>query len=164
VSRSASDDRAAIATALAADPATGAVTTSYMSQAAGSTAQNYTSWFDTAGVGNYFTDSAITPCGMGTPPIFYCPAAPLPLQANVTGAAGLGGPVAVPFIVGNDLTLSASANLAFSSLAATPPAFYGANAFVWGLPFFFNRTVFIVYPGASVMGASGALSGPFYAF
>lgn len=155
----------ATATALAVDPTTGAVTTSYASQTAGSTAQNYTSWFDTAAVGYYFTDSGIPMCTNSGLTTFYCPAQPLPLKATVTGAGGV-GTATVNFTVANAETLnSANPNsIAFSSLGATPPSYYGSNAFVWGLPFFFGQTVYIAYPGASVTGSAGAISGPFVAF
>lgn len=154
------------ATALASDPATTAVSTSYTSQKAGSSAVSYTSWFDTAGVAYFFTDSGIPMCTSSGLTTFYCPTQPLTLQANVGGAGGVGGPVTVNFTVANAETLnSANPNsIVFSSLGATPPAVYGANAFVWGLPFFFGRTVFIAYPGATITGNAGPLNGPFYAF
>lgn len=155
------------ATAYAADPTTGQVTTNYTSQAPGSTAKPYPSWFDTAGVAYYFTDAGITPmCTSSGLTTFYCPAQPLSLSATITGAGGTTAGPAVPFTVANAETLnSANPNsIAFSSLGATPPAYYGSNVFVWGLPFFFGKTVFIAYPGATVTGSAGPINGPFYAF
>ena len=164
----------ASATAYAADPNTGAVVTSYASVTTPSSPTNYTSWFDTGSNAYFFPDAGITVCmDLAT---FYCPAQPLSLTANVTGAGnpGVGGPTAVPFTVVSADTLNATSSAAFSSLAAnapTNPDFlgYGAaspgNVFIWGLPFFFNRTVFIAYPSASIAGSGGAtLTGPFYAF
>ncbi len=151
------------ATALPADPTSLAVTTSYTSQKSGSTAAGYSSWFDTAGVAYYFTDSGITMCTGSGLTTFYCPAQPLSLQAKVTGANNT-GTATVSFTVANASMLP-NTSIASSSLGATPPASYGSNAFVWGLPFFFGRTVFIAYPGASISGSGGAkLTGPFYAF
>jgi Protein of unknown function (DUF3443) len=156
----------AAATALAAGPNRGAVTTTYTSQAAGSSPVQYLSLFDTGAVAYLFTDNGIKPmCTMSGLTAFYCPATPLNLGATVTGIGGVGS-AKVAFTVANAETLS-SANpnsIAFSSLGATPPDGVG-EPFIWGLPFFFGRTVFIAYPGASIAGSGGAmLAGPFYAF
>jgi hypothetical protein len=158
--------------ALAADPNTGAISTTYTSQAAGAQPVKYTSWFDTGSVPYIFTDSDATalPLCAGNKGLadFYCPAQPLNLQATVTGAGGVGTGT-VKFTVANAETLNSTnqTSIVFSSLGANsePTGFGGANAFIWGLPFFLGRTVYIAYPGASVSGSGGTkLTGPGYAF
>ena len=154
------------ATALPAGPLVGAVTTTYTSQTAGSAPVQYTSLFDTGAVSYHFTDGGIAMCAVKGLATFYCPAAPLSLNATVAGSGGVGS-AKVAFTVANAETLnSANPNsIAFSTLGSTPPANWGPGTFIWGLPFFFGRTVYIAYPSASVTGSGGAqLKGPFYAF
>ncbi|MGH8218603.1 MAG: DUF3443 family protein, partial [Steroidobacteraceae bacterium] len=160
------------ATAYSADPGTGAVTTSYASVTTGSTAVNYTSWFDTGSDAFFFPDSGITTCPETAVKEFYCPAQPLSLTASVSGAGSPAGgsPPAVNFTVVSADTLNATPSAAFSSLAANSPpnpdfgSFGAGMSFIWGIPFFYGKTVFIAYPGASIAGDGGAmLTGPFYA-
>ncbi|MCP3712172.1 DUF3443 domain-containing protein [Paraburkholderia sp. CNPSo 3274] len=69
--------------------------------------------------------------------------------------AGIDGAGAsVTFLVASSATLLASGHWAFSNLAG-----YNANAFGWGLPFFFGRRVFTAI--ASQVTPAG--SGPFFA-
>jgi hypothetical protein len=157
------------ATALAADPSTGAVTTTYTAQASGSTATQYKSWIDTGSYAYFFPDAGIPLCTAAGLTSFYCPPQPLNLQASVAGANST-GPATVNFTVVSAQTLFAGTNIALSSLAANAPPnpdylANGSSAFIWGLPFFYGRTVYIAYPGATVSGSGGTpLSGPFYAF
>lgn len=97
-----------------------------------------------------FPDSAI-PISNG----FYVPAAPLALAAIFQAASGAGTPINVPFEIANANNLYASGNAAFNN--------FGMNAsgmVLWGLPFFYGRTVYTVLENAKV----GAQAGPFVAF
>lgn len=154
------------AKALAVSTTTGAVTTTYTSQKAGSAPAQYTSWFDTGSDAYFFSDAGIPMCTQTGLTTFYCPAQPLNLQATVTGAGTPGSTATVPFTVVSAETLDATNNIVFSSIASTAPnGFGGTNGFIWGVPFFFGRTVYIAYPGASIAGSGGAtLTGPFVAF
>lgn len=146
-------------TVLAADPTTGAVTTTYTPQGT-TTPVQYTSWFDTGSYAYFFNDTGIPTCPSSTE---YCPTATLALQATVTGA-GSNGTATLSFSVANASDLS-TANTAFNTLAAQVPPNFGANAFVWGLPFFYGQNVYIGFNGATAPGTGGAtLTGPFYAF
>ncbi|MEM5312804.1 DUF3443 domain-containing protein [Paraburkholderia sp. JHI869] len=106
------------------------------------------SYLDTGSNALYFNSSTMTRCGF-----WYCPGSPVSLGATIAGIDGVGA--SVTFAIASSTTLLASGNWAFSNLAG-----YNANAFGWGLPFFFGRRVFTAI--ASQVTPAG--SGPFFAF
>jgi hypothetical protein len=106
------------------------------------------SYLDSGSNALYFKSSALTRCGF-----WYCPAAPVSLGATIIGIDGVNAPVS--FSVTGSQTLLATGNWAFDNLAG-----YNANAFGWGLPFFFGRRVFTAIE-AQVTPAG---AGPFFAF
>jgi hypothetical protein len=86
---------------------------------------------------------------------FYVPPSPLTLSAIFRASNGVGTPINIPFGIANANTLWASGNSAFNNIGAK-----GSGIVLWGLPFFYGRSVYTVLENASV----GSLSGPFEAF
>jgi len=86
----------------------------------------------------------------------YCPAAPVSFTATTTGANGVTG--TVTFSIANAETLLSSPNVAFKDVAA--PFTARPEAFAWGLPFFFGRTVFVAIQGQSTPAGPG----PYWAY
>jgi hypothetical protein len=87
---------------------------------------------------------------------FYCPSSPLNLSGLVTGLNN--AQATLNFRVANaDALLSNHSLWAFSNLAAPT----GNNSFIWGLPAFMGRKVFVAIEGQNVLNAG---VGPFFAF
>jgi hypothetical protein len=118
------------------------------------------SFIDSGSNGLFFpgasTSAALTLC-TGSNPDFFCPASSLPLSANIALAAST---VSVNFSVGNADQAFSTGSYAIDNLGGDMPG----NAFDWGLPFFFGRSVYTVIEGRSVNTPSGPLAGPFNAF
>lgn len=112
--------------------------------------QSYRAFVDSGSNGIFFPDPSIPSCASG--PSFYCPPTPLSLTATVTGANGTSR--SVPFTVENANQLPAG------TAAAHLGGNLGGGFFDWGLPFFFGRTVFLAFEGASTPYGTG----PYYAF
>jgi len=89
---------------------------------------------------------------------FYCPATPQTLTATNKGKNGISSKVT--FSVTEADTLLNSNNDAFANLAGTGTDPQIGPYFDWGLPFFFGRTVFVAFDGAS----AGGTAGPFWAY
>jgi hypothetical protein len=103
-----------------------------------------------------FNDSTIAVCSTGSFVGDYCPAvAPLKLFAVNTGVGANNGTNTVDFAVQDPNTFVATA-AAFEGLAGGG----GATNFVWGMPFFYGRTIYIGID----QKVSGAYTGPFYAY
>ena len=86
---------------------------------------------------------------------WYCPRAVVRRTATVTDAFST--TASVDYAVANADVLFASSSIAFASLAGS--AGQGANTFVWGLPFFYGRSVF-----TSIWGQALSPNGPWNAF
>ena len=90
---------------------------------------------------------------------FYCAPSPVMLTAMTSGPNPMSTSSIVSqnvaFQVWNALTLIDSGNPALNNIGGPNP-----RAFVWGLPFFYGRTVFIGIEGQSTPGGSG----PFWAY
>ncbi len=117
------------------------------------------SLFD-SGSSAYFFDSAIKVCTSQNPPQsialgFYCPQSPLSLSAVIQGTNSAGNAV-VPFSVGNAFSLFAGnpTYTAFNNIGLPQP-----NAFIWGLPAFFGRHVYVAIEGQN----TSAGAGPYFA-
>lgn len=95
-----------------------------------------------------FNSSTLTRCGL-----WYCPSSPAGFGATLAGTDGVSA--SVSYSVASEQTLVGTGNWAFNNLAA-----YNANAFGWGLPFFFGRRIFTAIE-AQVTPAG---AGPFFAF
>jgi hypothetical protein len=86
----------------------------------------------------------------------YCPATPVSFTATTIGENGVTGTVA--FSIANATTLLSSPNVTFNDLAT--PFTSSPEAFAWGLPFFFGRTVFVAIQGQSTPAGPG----PYWAY
>jgi hypothetical protein len=124
--------------------ASGTITTVYN----GTTLRGF---LDSGSNGLFFHDATIPLCGGGSG--FYCPVRTLSLTATVTGTNG--ATRSVPFEVQNPNALPAG------TAAAKLGGDLGlTRSFDWGLPFYFGRTVFSAFSGASTPKGPG----PYYAF
>ena len=106
---------------------------------------------------NYFLSSAIT----GYPPCttnagYYCPSSDQMVSVTNAGTNGTSGTVTLT--VSNGDTLLNSGNTALSNLAG--PGTGRTGGFLFGVPFFYGRTVFTAINGASTPGGTG----PYFAY
>ena len=110
----------------------------------------------------YYFNSSITQCTDLTG--LYCPAGTTAVTATIQGQTAVGSPagtqVSVAFDIGNaDSLLPKNAtNAALPTLGGTG----SAGTFDWGLPFFYGRTLYVVFEERSASGSSQA--GPYMAF
>ncbi len=106
---------------------------------------------------NYFLTSAITgypPCT--TNPGYYCPSSAQ--SPSVTNTGTNGASISITLTVDNGDSLVSSGNFAFSSLAG--PGGNRTTGFVFGVPFFYGRTVFTALNGATTPSGPG----PYFAY
>ncbi|HSR06175.1 MAG TPA: DUF3443 family protein [Bryobacteraceae bacterium] len=124
----------------------------------------YTNSFIDSGLGAYyFLDSATTGlpncAANGDAAGYYCAPSPVSLTAITSGpnpsSSGTIVSQNLSLSVWNALTLIDSGNPAFNNIGGPNP-----NAFAWGLPFFYGRTVFIGIEGQSTPAGNG----PFWAY
>jgi Protein of unknown function (DUF3443) len=103
-----------------------------------------------------FNDSTIVVCPAGSFIGYYCPAvAPHNVFAVNTGAGANTATNTVNFAIADPNSFLAGA-AAFAGLAGGP----GSTRFVWGMPFFYGRKVYI----GIEQKATGAFTGPYYAY
>jgi hypothetical protein len=105
---------------------------------------------------NYFLSSGITGYPACAASGFYCPSSDQTASVTNTGTNGSSGTVS--FTVSNGDSLVSSGNFAFSNLAG--PGGGRTGGFLFGLPFFYGRTVFTAINGASTPGGTG----PYFAY
>ena len=145
-----SDNALGSATVYGIDPTTGNFTTTY-----GGVAYTDEGFLDTGSSGLFFLDSTTT--GIPTcsdDPTWYCPASTMNLSAVNQGANGATG--TVNFSIANaDVLLANSSDGVAADLGGPIP-----GLFDWGLPFFFNRTVFVAIQGQSTSVGDG----PYWAY
>jgi hypothetical protein len=112
---------------------------------------------DSGSNGYFFTTNTLTVCTDYSS--FYCPAASTPETATIQGQNGAMKPVS--FMVGNTDQLFAVAATAYPTLAG-PNSGTGVTpgSFDWGLPFFYGRTIYVLFEN----GAAGGTSGPAIGF
>jgi len=129
-----------------------AITTIYKNQ----TMPN--SFIDSGSNCYFFSDNAIPQCTQSYVSGYYCPPTTLNLSATNQGANGTSG--TVTFSVGNASTMFSGPTSdydAFSDLAAP---FKIADNFLWGLPFFYGRTVYTAIEGMDTPAGQG----PYWAY
>jgi hypothetical protein len=106
-----------------------------------------------------FADSTITVCSAPSWVGFYCPAVePHAVFAVNTGAGANNATNTVNFAIAdpNTFTLPTAGAAAFAGLAGGG----GATNFVWGMPFFYGKKIYI----GIEQKATGAFTGPYYAY
>jgi hypothetical protein len=104
----------------------------------------------------YFLDSGTTGFPACTTPGYYCPSSDQTVAVTNTGTNGASGSVTIT--VSNADTLLSSGNMAFSNLAG--PGTGRTSGFLFGVPFFYGRSVFTALNGASTPGGTG----PYFAY
>ncbi len=105
---------------------------------------------------NYFLSSGITGYPVCATSGFYCPSGDQTVSVTNTGTNG--SSAAVSFTASNADSLLSSGNFAFSNLAG--PGAGRTGGFLFGLPFFYGRTVYTAINGASTAGGRG----PYFAY
>ena len=106
---------------------------------------------------NYFLTSAITGYPLCTTnPGYYCPSSAQ--SPSVTNTGTNGASTSIMLTVDNGDSLIASGNFAFSSLAG--PGDNRTTGFIFGVPFFYGRTVFTALNGATTPSGPG----PYFAY
>ena len=116
------------------------------------------SFLDTGSNALFFNDSSIPTCSTSSD--FFCPASTEALSATLTGQNDVSAPV--DFNVANADTLFANGAdlIAFVNLAGPYPMASGTSTFDWGLPFYYGRTVYTAFEGATTSVGTG----PYVAF
>jgi hypothetical protein len=110
----------------------------------------YLSAIDSGSNANFFTDYTTLYSGD-----WFVPASTLSLSAILVGSTSGSTPVTVPFSLANVYTLLTNQYAAYDSLGG--PLY---NTFLWGLPFFYGRSVYTALNNATI----GTHIGPFIAF
>ena len=105
---------------------------------------------------NYFLTSAVTGFPPCTTPGYYCPGSQQTVSVTNVGTNATSSSISL--LVDNGDTLLQSGKFAFSTLAGTGGT--RTSGFVFGLPFFYGRTVFTALSGASTPGGTG----PYFAY
>jgi hypothetical protein len=115
--------------------------------------------------GYAFSDTTIPTTGE-----WYTPPSDQTLSATMASTNGTGNPVMVQFSIGNATNMMGSGYAAYDNLGmylASLPVYdvstnnmLSEEGFLWGLPFFYGRTVYTVLENARV----GTQAGPFVAF
>ena len=106
---------------------------------------------------NYFLNSAITGYpGCTANAGYYCPSSDQTASVTNVGTNATTGSVSIT--VSNADTLLSSGNKAFSNLAG--PGTGRTGGFLFGVPFFYGRTVYTAINGASTPGGTG----PYFAY
>jgi hypothetical protein len=110
----------------------------------------YTSFISTGATANYFPSSTLELCDDSN---LYCPATPLTETATLIGANNT--QVAETFAITN-----ADADFDNTEFAVLPGLSgpYSAN-FIWGVPFFYGKSVYLLYAGQTVAGVTGPALG-----
>lgn len=116
-------------------------------------------YIDSGSNGLFFDDPAgmaLCAVAVGGEGQWFCPSTQQSRLATLTGADGTTANVNLEVVSAN--ALFATTNVAFATLAGSTGS-ANPGAFVWGLPFFYGRTVF-----TSIWEQPLAVSGPWYAF
>ncbi|MCC2673887.1 MAG: hypothetical protein K0R58_834 [Ramlibacter sp.] len=107
-------------------------------------------FLDSGSNGIFFRDRSIADCTGG----FYCPPRALSLSASVSGSDGKAKRKV-------DFAVESASTLPDAAVAAHLGGDLGGGSFfVWGLPFFFGRTVFVAFSNARTPHGTG----PYWAF
>ena len=113
------------------------------------------SFIDSGSNGYFFSTNSFPACSDA--PSFYCPSAPVVESATITGVNGAAQ--AVGFSIGNADQLFNVDDTAYPDLGGTNGDFSGATGFDWGLPFFFGRSVYVLFEEQTLNGTAGPAVG-----
>jgi Protein of unknown function (DUF3443) len=116
--------------------------------------------FIDSGSNAYYFDSSITLCSKRTSMGFYCPPSSMVENASIQGQNG--ATRSITFTVDDTDQLFLVDATAYPNLAGPNIAPNGQNngtTFDWGLPFFFGRSVYVLFETATVNGTSGPAVG-----
>jgi beta-lactam-binding protein with PASTA domain len=118
------------------------------------------SFIDSGSNAYFFASSSLTACSAQTATGFFCPTNSTAESAMISGSNGTPTSPTIDFTVDNADNLFSNSSLsAFPNLAGPNSSLTGVtNSFDWGLPFFFNRNVFVLFEQNSVNGTSGPAS------
>jgi hypothetical protein len=143
-------------------PVTGALPGSFTATYKGSTFAD--GFIDSGSTVLFFDDASIPVCASSS--IFYCPGSAtalseIPINVTITGSNGLSAPVSAAVANAQFLfTQPGAANLhVFDNLAGSAGATL-PNAFDFGVPFFFGKSVFTAFEQRSTLNGAG----PYFAF
>ncbi len=116
------------------------------------------SYIDSGSNAYFFSDSSLSKsckssAGASTKSGWYCPAGATPVLRNATLTDSLGNTAAVDFSIANADLLFSGSSAAFSNLGGSISQ--APQTFVWGLSFFFGRSVY-----TSIWGQALSPNGP----
>lgn len=119
------------------------------------------SYIDSGSNAYFFNDASIAQCKGGLSGSasnnWYCPTGAVAVTRSATLTGSLGQASADFSIANADVLLGSGANAAFSNLGGTITSYN--QTFVWGLPFFYGRSVY-----TSIWGQALSVNGPWNAF
>ncbi|MFM9879110.1 MAG: DUF3443 domain-containing protein [Burkholderiaceae bacterium] len=116
-------------------------------------------FFDSGSNGFFFFDNSIPECS--TAPGFFCPLTTLNLTATNIGINGNSNVVNFSIVNIGALFTANPSFTAYQNIGGSLAGLFGvADAFDWGLPFFYGRRVFTSLEGVTINGAPG----PFIAY
>jgi hypothetical protein len=115
--------------------------------------------FIDSGSNGYFfsTQSPLVDCPVNSQ--FFCTTTPQSYPATIMAFSGTPASPQQQVLIGNADTLFASSNSAFKNVGAS-----SSTGFVWGLPFFYNKTVYVGFDGTTATFSGAPHSGPYWAF
>ena len=115
-------------------------------------------FIDSGSNGYFFNDPGLQPCSGNSS--FYCPPGPTSFSATITGTNG--ATAAIAFTVDNAVSDLGTNAAALPNLAGSTGTGLAGDTFDWGLPFFYDRSVYVVFEGKTALGSR--LVGPYVAF
>ncbi|HMT02165.1 MAG TPA: DUF3443 family protein [Burkholderiales bacterium] len=110
--------------------------------------QNNSSFLDTGSQYLFFSNSTFLPLCSNS--LFFCPTAGqfVSETATMSDINGFSSSGIINFSIGNTTWLLNSSNTAFATVAYTTNS--TGNIIGWGMPFFYGRTVYMVFAGNSI--------------
>jgi Protein of unknown function (DUF3443) len=114
---------------------------------------------DAGSNGYFFNDSSIATC-TGENTSYFCPVTTVSLSATLEGVNSVASPQSFEIGNANSLFDSMTERSAFPTLGGPNGALNGIiPAFDWGLPFFYNRSVYVLFETFEAGGVGGPAIG-----
>jgi hypothetical protein len=131
----------------------------FLSQASYNSTTYGTTIIDSGSNAYFFADSSIKRCTdtSGNTLAWYCPAQALPISAAITSVLTTipAKTKAITFSVANAAPLFNSGRTAFNNIGATS----GSGDFIFGLPFFYGRNVYVAFDTKTTSSGTGPYVG-----